>query len=94
MKKKILDRFVTIKGLIKTVDSSRATTDLRRNQMMLRLWNDQWNWLIDQLDNPKDIAKARVLYGMLSNKIALTLSWDEFKELIYDIMKGVENYVR
>lgn len=88
MNELIKNQFVVIRASIRTLDQSRTRSDLRKNQMLLKVWNNTFKWLEDQAQTEWDKSICLMYYGMLSDRQARLLSWDEFKKLTDMILKG------
>lgn len=71
-----------------TIETSKARSDERRNQMLLTTWNNIFNYLMEESNNNYDIAVYRALYGMINDKTCKLLSWNEMKKFANSIMKG------
>ena len=88
MKKQIKEQFAIIKYSMKTIDNSRTREDVRKNQQLLKVWNNTFKWLMDHAESDEDKALALTFYGMLGNQTAELISWNEFKKLVTNIMEG------
>lgn len=88
MKRRLLEQFDMIKLSIKSIESSRSTKELRRNQMLVKVWNNTFKFLIDQSKSEYEKSIYRAYYGMLNDSTAQSLTWDEMKKLVALIMKG------
>ena len=77
-----------INNSIITIETSKARSDERRNQMLLTSWNNIFNYLMENSNSNYDKAVYRALYGMINDKTCKLLTWDEMKKFVKSIMKG------
>lgn len=84
----IKQQFQIIKNAIRVIDNSRTRTDLRKNQALLKSWNNSFKWLEDNAKTNYDRAIVLAYYGALSARHCQMLNWEQFKKLTLDIMKG------
>lgn len=82
-------QFHIIRQSIGAIDVSKARTDIRKNQMLVKMWNAVFGNMIDTSEDPVNRAYYRALYGVLSDKTARELTWYQMKEFTNSIMEGV-----
>lgn len=88
MKKQIKDQFAIIRCSMKMIEGSRTREDVRRNQQLLKVWNNTFKWLMDHAETNEDRALALIYYGALGNQVCELVDWTTFKALVEKIMKG------
>ena len=88
MSKDLEFQFQIIRQSIGTIDVSKARTDIRKNQMLVKMWNAAIGYMIDISKDPVNRAYYRALYGALSDKTAKELTWQQMKSFADSIMEG------
>lgn len=88
LRENISKQFDIIRATIKTIDSSKTRFDLRKNQSLLKMWNNVFKYLESQARTSWDKSICLMYYSMLSERQARMLSWNEFKTLAEMVMCG------
>lgn len=88
MKKDIKDQFSIIRCSMKMIDTSRTREDVRKNQQLLKVWNNTFKFLMDHAESNEDRALALIYYGALGNQVCELVDWNGFKSLVEKLMKG------
>lgn len=88
MKKQIKGQFAIIRASMKMIEGGRSNKDLRRNQQLVKVWNNTFKWLMEHSENEYDRAICRAFYGMLSDKTAQELTWEQMKKITEQIIEG------
>ena len=88
MIKQIKGQFHIIRASIKNIDASRAHNDYRKCIMLLQVWKNTFNFLMEHADSNYDRNVARSYYSRITAPMAKELSWEQMKQLTNAVMEG------
>lgn len=84
----IKDGMKQIQLSIDNIECSRTRSDYRKNQSLLKIWNNVFKYLEDTADDEWTAAIALMYYGALSERHSKMLNWQQFSELAKMILRG------
>ena len=73
---------------IDNIECSRTRSDYRKNQSLLKIWNNAFKFAEEQADNEWNAAIALMYYGALSERHSRMLTWEQFSKLAKMILRG------
>lgn len=73
---------------IENIECSRTRSDYRKNQSLLKIWNNAFKFAEEQADDEWEKAIALMYYGALSERHSRMLNWQQFSKLAKMILQG------
>lgn len=73
---------------IENIECSRTRSDYRKNQSLLKIWNNAFKFAEEQATDEWEAAIALMYYGALSERHSKMLTWQQFSELAKMILRG------